>query len=217
MAQLEENQNIIGIKSKSNKYLNVSKGFTEFCEFEQPKQIVGINEFQLIDHSYHSSYYDTHTLAEEFILEDEMTLRGEHLFIFDTLIINEKTKFSLTHKSPYIEHNTLVGTFFHTVLLPQPTKQTVKSYLSNPDIIVASHTKKYLDVFQLAPSRKYNLTQRELQCLELIIQGDTAKNAAAKLNLSKRTVESYVRNIKDKFNVNKISEVIAVALLENSV
>ncbi|MBX9587395.1 MAG: helix-turn-helix transcriptional regulator [Gammaproteobacteria bacterium] len=45
------------------------------------------------------------------------------------------------------------------------------------------------------------LTLREEQCLALIAQGYTMKSVAIKLNISHRTVEQHLRNIKDKYGL----------------
>lgn len=42
------------------------------------------------------------------------------------------------------------------------------------------------------------LSRRERECLKLLIEGKSAKETAVRLGLSRRTVESYFENIKDK-------------------
>ncbi len=42
------------------------------------------------------------------------------------------------------------------------------------------------------------LTTRELQCIDYLLQGFNNKNIATKLHLSPRTVEAYIENIKEK-------------------
>ncbi|MBS0653081.1 MAG: autoinducer binding domain-containing protein [Verrucomicrobia bacterium] len=44
------------------------------------------------------------------------------------------------------------------------------------------------------------LSQREKECLKMLIQGKSAKETAAALNLSSRTVESYLENAKNKLS-----------------
>lgn len=46
----------------------------------------------------------------------------------------------------------------------------------------------------------FPLSPRERECLELLKQGKTAKETAALLGLSRRTIEYYFDNIKDKLN-----------------
>jgi DNA-binding CsgD family transcriptional regulator len=46
------------------------------------------------------------------------------------------------------------------------------------------------------------LTQQERLCLEMFRQGNSAQSTAAKLNISRRTVEHYIDNVKIKLNCN---------------
>ena len=54
------------------------------------------------------------------------------------------------------------------------------------------------------------LTQREAECMLHIIQGSTYKQAGKALDLSARTIEFYLKNIKKKMNLRKKSDVISV-------
>lgn len=53
-----------------------------------------------------------------------------------------------------------------------------------------------------------NLTKREEQCLSYYIQGYTAKEIASFFNLSIRTVENYIYNVKQKLNVSTKTDLI---------
>lgn len=52
------------------------------------------------------------------------------------------------------------------------------------------------------------VTAREKDCLNLIAQGYTMKSIAQKLNISHRTVETHLRNIKDKYGLNTKNQLI---------
>lgn len=93
----------------------------------------------------------------------------------------------------------------------------LKQFLANPNILVPEYTQRFLDIYQIAPSRKYNLTKRELQCIHYLVKGASAKDIAFTLGLSYRTVEIYIQNIKDKLNVRKTAEIIALALTDGIV
>lgn len=55
-------------------------------------------------------------------------------------------------------------------------------------------------------------TSRESECLFLLLHGKTAKEIGVFLNISSRTVETYIEHIKIKLNVSKRSEIVAKAL-----
>ena len=55
------------------------------------------------------------------------------------------------------------------------------------------------------------LSQREKECLKLMIRGNTAKQIAHLLHLSPRTVESYFENMKNKLSCFSKQELFSVA------
>lgn len=208
---------ISGIKSKDNKYIAVSQGYANICQFENPKSMIGITNQDLCQFSHISPHCSPETMYNDFIEEDEYVLKGNSLFIFDCLYIHDQLIFALAHKSPYITHKTIDGTIFHGTNFDVVNPNFIKTLLSNQDIRLSSHTKKHLDIYKLAPSRKYKLTNRELQCIKLLTKGLSAKVIAFELGVSKRTIDCHFSNIKDKLNVKKTTEIVAKVLLEGIV
>ena len=58
------------------------------------------------------------------------------------------------------------------------------------------------------------LSTREFECLFFLLRGKTAKETANLLNLSFRTVESYINGIKQKFQCTTRSELIEYAIMQ---
>ncbi len=59
-------------------------------------------------------------------------------------------------------------------------------------------------------SNEFYLTIREMECLLLRNQGLTAKESARKLNVSYRTVETYLNNIKIKSGVDNLNQLLSI-------
>ena len=76
--------------------------------------------------------------------------------------------------------------------------------------------RRVLDMFaRLAPPRgDYGLTAREREILESMVQGKTKKEIAAILDLSFHTVDTHLRNIYQKLEVNTRTGAVAKALKE---
>ena len=53
-----------------------------------------------------------------------------------------------------------------------------------------------------------HLTNKEIECLDLIMHGKTSKMIGKILNISYRTVETHMENIKKKLNIQSKSELI---------
>ncbi len=60
----------------------------------------------------------------------------------------------------------------------------------------------------LAKAKEYNLTVRELDCIDWTLMDKTAKEIANILNISARTIEDYLNNIRHKLNCQTKLELI---------
>ncbi|WP_232051862.1 response regulator transcription factor [Aquicella siphonis] len=58
----------------------------------------------------------------------------------------------------------------------------------------------------------FKLTKRECECVFLLVRGKTAKEMADLLLLSKRIIESYIENIKNKMNCQNKAELLVKAV-----
>lgn len=90
----------------------------------------------------------------------------------------------------------LFGNRFDTAYSPNPLLEKVK--------IVEKQLKRSM----VRSFEDLKLSPRELECLELMSHGKTAKEIAQEIQISPRTVESYVTNIKVKTECNYKSELI---------
>lgn len=78
-----------------------------------------------------------------------------------------------------------------------------------------------LEVMQIITENPYtkkeipNLTDRELEVLRLVAVPLSAKEISQKLHISKVTVETHIRNIKEKLELKKNGELIKYAMKNN--
>lgn len=56
----------------------------------------------------------------------------------------------------------------------------------------------YVEKRSALPAYEMGLTKREIECIYLLLEGNSYKNIAKKMKISSRTVESYLTNIKNK-------------------
>lgn len=77
--------------------------------------------------------------------------------------------------------------------------------------------RKVLETFQQGKTNKYDLTPREIEVLQLLNKGFSAKMIAAELNISFDTARYHLKNIYQKLHVNCGKEAIAKALGEHIV
>ncbi len=74
-----------------------------------------------------------------------------------------------------------------------------------------SHITTLMSKIDAQKNRKAALSARELECLLHLAQGASALEVADALQLSKRTVENYIANMKSKWHCSKTSELIHAA------
>ena len=79
--------------------------------------------------------------------------------------------------------------------------------------------RRVLELFsRLVPQQKnYGLTAREKEILQLMVDGHIKKEIAARIGLSVHTVNTHMRNIYDKLQVNTVNGAVAKALKERLV
>ena len=86
-----------------------------------------------------------------------------------------------------------------TFFSPEISKMLVEDYVRE------IRTRGVEDSYEL-------LTSREREILQLIAQGKSNKEVAARLNLSLYTVETHRRNLQDKLNLHSLAELILYAV-----
>ena len=64
--------------------------------------------------------------------------------------------------------------------------------------------------------KKYRLSNRETQCLDLILQSKIAKQISKELGLSQRTVERYIENLKSKLGCRTKTDLIIKVLTSST-
>jgi DNA-binding CsgD family transcriptional regulator len=62
------------------------------------------------------------------------------------------------------------------------------------------------------PTPKYNLTQRDLQCLALLAKNHTLKSIAENLKITERTVNYHIQKLNKKLGVKNKYQAVAKAL-----
>lgn len=100
----------------------------------------------------------------------------------------------------------------HKIDLPEHMQLNFRGLIANhsqkPNYIKLGNKRYYLT----GKYQHIHFTQREVDCLTKLFAGYTAKETADLCNLSSRTVESYLDNIKSKLGCNRKAEIIAILL-----
>ena len=140
-----------------------------------------------------------------FLEQDLRVLKGDKISVVHK---DSKTNtIFLLEKSPIInQENTITGLIYYCRPWHKADIFHILSQLDNKlDLRIQNYI---LDHHH----NKFKLTNRECECVFLLLRGKTAKEIAGLLSLSKRTVESYIENIKNKMNCQNKAEILVKAI-----
>jgi DNA-binding NarL/FixJ family response regulator len=100
---------------------------------------------------------------------------------------------------------------------PQQIRESVQNVMCGGAAMTPSIAAKVLKMFtQYAqPKGKYDLTAREKEILQLLVDGLSKKHLADRLCISLYTVDTHLKNIYTKLHVHSQIDVIAKALKEH--
>lgn len=190
----------IGWKDSSCNYIGANKALMQLKGLKDLDQIVGKKDEDLTPWSVEQNIM--------FQKQDLSVLNGDKLSTihFDK---SSNTAFQL-QKYPLTDHkNAVKGLIYHC----QPyTKDNIYSLLKKLDEGLSLNTSYYS--IGNHPN-KYKLTRRELECVFLLTRGKSAKEISVLLSLSKRTIESYIENIKNKMHCNNKAELLVKAVIND--
>lgn len=188
----------IGWKDLNRHYLGANKALLEFKGFSDVEEVVGKTDEELSPWSIEEN--------KMFQQLDLCVLNGEKI---STVHLDSKTsEVFLLEKCPLTDQNSnITGLIYHC----RPChKNDVFRMLRQLDDKLHLSTHHYtLNDNQ----NKYELTSRECECVFLLIRGKSAKEIGALLSLSKRTIESYIENIKNKMDCKNKAEILVKAVL----
>lgn len=99
---------------------------------------------------------------------------------------------------------------------PEKIFESIREVMEGGAPMSPSIAKKVIESFQpVKTNNQYNLTERELEVLQLLSKGHSTKVISGKLDIAFNTVRSHLRNIYAKLHVNCGKEAIAKVLAEH--
>lgn len=188
----------IGWKDVNRHYLGANKALLEMKRLRGIDDISGKTDEELSPSSIEEN--------EIFQQQDLSVIKGNKV-----LTVHSDSKTSdiyLLEKSPITDQNNIVtGLIYHC----RPFhKNEVFRMLKQLDDNLQLNTSHYV---LNDHHNKYELTNREIECVFLLVRGKSAREIGVLLSLSKRTVESYIENIKNKMDCQNKAEILVKAVL----
>lgn len=182
-------------KNKKLEHIWCCEQTAEFLDLDSPIQIIGKTDIDLPPWAKHSDIFKT---------RDAAILNGSHQNnLLEPQSRNDGIEVSLVSKNPiYTRDGTIDGIFCTFTPLYDPSR-------------FCQHSPHVLEGGKLCLGKAYNnaiLSPREHEILVLILKGIKPAITQLKLQISRSTYDSTVKNIKQKMNCDTIGDIIYSAI-----
>lgn len=145
---------------------------------------------------------------DEIVRETQKTLTMLDIHVY----ADGASKVLLTKKNPYYEEGKLAGSVYLCTEMYIDSLMKLTSLLMNSDKKYHLHSETGRSYQIMPPDLHPTLSMREMECVFYILRGGTQKTIAKKINLSPRTVESYINSAKLKLNCRSKNQLIESCL-----
>ena len=195
----------VGIKTPDSVFLAGNAEFAKTCALKHPEDFAGISPYDLCH---------TSEEAQQFIEEDQLVTTTRETLSNIGLEKSRDGEYRLIigNKKPYYnEKNELIGVLGHGTILE---KQLILPFLKllNTSKPISSITNKRFRHVEQYNTSNIKLTKRESEILFFLMHGKSTKELASMLNISTRTIESHIANLKDKFQCRLKSGLIEASI-----
>lgn len=197
-----------GCKDKNSVIIYANHDYSKLAGLKHPKEMVGRTDFDMP--------YETVNCAKLFRAQDKKVMEaGKPIRILDIHPFpNLLWKAYLVTKAP-LQNNKgqIIGTIFHAENITNIHTIEIGSFLA--DLSTANNNHKLVikeDYFMNDSSCPIKLTKRQSEVLFFLLRGKTLKQMAKILNISYRTIDEYLKELKCKFNANNKYELIDKAI-----
>lgn len=198
---LEQIPGCVAWKDRELKYRGANKNLLASMKLRYPEELLGFADDELL--------LNAPQLNSFYRQQDLLALSGHSLEIIHDLE-NFPDKAYLLQKTPLRdERQQIVGVIYHCTAWSQANLLASLKRVDQKYQPAASIPAYYNLDTNHNPAE---LSQRELECLFLQLRGKTVKQIAEILALSKRTIESYIDNIKSKLGCLNKAELLVTAM-----
>lgn len=184
----------IGWKDKNFKHLGCNRNLAKILKLKNESKIIGLSDSELMDNCEDSDSF--HKINDMQVLQGKI-VKGVH----KSSSPYDGSFYYFVKKPLLDEANHISGIIYHCLQLVSSDAEKILSF---------TDAKHYNIIDQ---DNLFNLSKREFECLFFILRGKTAKQTAEIMNLSKRTVETYIENLKNKFACDSKADLLIKAVM----
>lgn len=198
---LDQLPGFIAWKDSNYNYLGCNRNLASALGFRHAKEIIGLTDNDIGETSEEALTF--------YRVNDLLALSGKTVKFIHTIGSLNPSKSFLLEKKPLLNSdNAIVGILYQCQELKKnliATLQAQDEKLHENKLLTSQYK---VETF----ANPLALSARELECLFCILRSMTAKKIAAVLGLSKRTIEFYIENVKNKFGCLHKTELLLLAI-----
>jgi DNA-binding CsgD family transcriptional regulator len=199
---MEQLPGYIGWKDKNSHHLGCNKNLANILQLKNPNKIIG-----LLDTDFLGSTDEQSRFHRE---NDQLALTGKTVRCIHKSSLPYDGTFFYFIKKPIIDDkNYIKGIIYHC---NEFINSDFIAQLYQQDIAFFSRDSTLCHYKIGCENNIFSLSDREIECLFFTLRGMTAKQIGEKICLSKRTIEAYIENIKNKFGCHSKSELLIRAV-----
>ena len=201
-------------------YFTIMDTLSRFVLANTPAlRLIGHSHLSQVQGStYHSMPSAASENAEEFIREDSRVTQANITLKILSFQCPERGDGTvmLGEKSPVIINNKTLGVATNFIDISDLRLVDLARFLLKSDSHFYSKNKKPFQYSFVLDThyRNYSLSERQSECLFLLLRGKTSKEMAKILDLSYRTVEGYINEVKIKMQCDSKPMIIEKSISE---
>ena len=193
----------IGWKDKNSVFLGCNINNAKAIQLEHPEDIIGLSDIDLVDQTEESAqFHKTH---------DQIAIEGYTVKTLHPSFRHSDNKTYFQTKKIFKQREEAVGIIYHCIEFFIPTLFTKMQEVDKrnaPSVMLPLYYELESNIY----NNPYHFSPRELECLFCMLRGMSAKQIGNFLGLTKRTIEFYIDNIKNKVGCSKKSQLLDLAL-----
>ncbi len=179
----QELQGFFVWKDKRSRYLGGNENAGPFLNLPKTQALIGASDFDIdwLEGGHTAEYFQA---IDKQVISGLLYTNEKEMFLHKDEQNKIRTTIVVASKRPLLQNGACIG------MVLQATDIT---HLMFPSLSSKSPT-------LILNDSEIKFTTREIDCMKLLVHGYSYKRIATMLNLSKRTVEHYSENIRDKLN-----------------
>ncbi len=196
--EIDQLEGILAYKTIDHEIVSCNTHFLSYIGYKTEKNLIGKTDHDLVWNEYTPIYHEQ---------ENEALNKECYIALHPGKDIDGRDFLWLNRKFPWMDYlGNVIGIISYSIEIKKTNSIHLGVMLRNTAIANPTGIHYYNKATEI------NLSKRESECLFFLTRGKSSKHIAQALNLSVRTIENYIENLKIKFNCQNKFDLIDRAI-----